>query len=276
MKNVIIVGLTDTYSFKILDQLEADNRCGSVKRMYTSLQFFREYKKGDADIVLMDNIPDAYPVDFGKKLRGIDSKVFIIRLFKTEDLKLDNLFKKSVPNSESISKIAYDGEYVETILGTKGGGAGSASGGGDSQWWQFKGGDSSGRRSDEMLEGAVGKTVLVVDDFENTLNVIKHSLERIGFSVISATSAKEALQILSKPVVPNIIITDLNMPQMDGFGFIEQVRTLPALEKIPIFILTTEFNLAKKIKAQALGIAGWIQKPYKTEEFLKIITKFIS
>ncbi len=270
MKNVIVVGLTDTYSFRIIEHLENDSTFGTVRRMYTSLQFFRDYKRGDADIVVMDSIPDSYPVDFGKKLRQIDPEVFIIRLFQAEDAKLERLFKEAVSNTASMSKLNYSKDEFNKLLSSDGSTVSTA------PKWQWNSGNvSSQRKSAALVEKAVGKTVLVVDDFENTLNVVKHSLDRIGFNVISATSAKEALQMLSKSVLPNIIITDLNMPQIDGFGFIEQIRTMPALQKVPIFILTTEFNLAKKIKAKELNIAGWIQKPYKTEEFVKIITKFL-
>ncbi len=264
MKNVIIVGLTDKHSYKIIDQLENNPMCGSVRRMYTSFQFFREYNKGDADIVLMDNIPDTYPLDFGKKLRDMDSKVLIIRLFDAIDDKLDRLFKDSVSNTASISKIKDNSDYFARMLSSGEDASSSAS-----KWQNDVAPKATGASS--AMDKVAGKTVLVVDDFENTLNVIKHSLERVGFNVIPATSAREALQILSRRDAPDVIITDLNMPQMDGFGLIEQLRTMPALVKVPVFILTTEFSLSKKIRAKELGISGWIQKPYKTEEFVQII-----
>ena len=120
---------------------------------------------------------------------------------------------------------------------------------------------------------ASNKTILVVDDFENTLNIIEYTLKKSGFKVVSALSGKIALQEIDKGLTPDLIITDLNMPYMDGFELIEELHKYEKLKDVPIFILTTEFSLAKKIKAKELKITGWIQKPYKIVDFINTVTK---
>ena len=86
-----------------------------------------------------------------------------------------------------------------------------------------------------------GKTVLVVDDFENTLNVIKFTLEQANFQVLTAKSGQEALKLFQQDIQPDIIISDLNMPNMNGFELIENIRKIRDIEGIPTFILTTEY-----------------------------------
>jgi two-component system chemotaxis response regulator CheY len=115
---------------------------------------------------------------------------------------------------------------------------------------------------------------LTIADSLTCLPCEKHlPLKKSGFKVVSALSGKIALQEIDKGLTPDLIITDLNMPYMDGFELIEELHKYEKLKDVPIFILTTEFSLAKKIKAKELKITGWIQKPYKIVDFINTVTK---
>lgn len=256
MKKIIVVGLSDKYLQDIVKHIEKNRNAGEISKMYTSFQLFREYKAGDADIILLDSsIPDSNLIDIAKKLRQTDAQTCIVGLSIKEDKELAEEFKNSVINTEFLFKVKDNKKFFDDLLSK------------DSIGGQKRLNVAEGK----VLEKAVGKTVLVVDDFENTLNIVKHSLEQVGFTVVPALGGREALQKLTKQIRPDIIITDLNMPNIDGFDLIEQVRTMPHLDKVPIFILTTEFSISKKIKAKELNITGWIQKPYKTKDFIQII-----
>ncbi len=115
--------------------------------------------------------------------------------------------------------------------------------------------------------------ILVVDDFENTRFVVKFSLEKEGYLVVTAADGLEALQKLRQEPDIDLLIVDLNMPRMDGLQLIEEIRKEQILKDKPIIILTTEIDNKKREKAKQLKITGWIQKPYKLTEFLEIIRR---
>ena len=115
------------------------------------------------------------------------------------------------------------------------------------------------------------KTVLIVDDFESTLFVTGFSIQK-EFNVIKATSAKEALNILENQKI-DIIVTDYNMPEMNGDDFVREIKKNPELVKIPIFILSTETDPNVKELMYRLGVTAWIQKPFKLELLKAILLK---
>lgn len=116
------------------------------------------------------------------------------------------------------------------------------------------------------------KTVVVVDDFENTRWVIEFALRRFDCEVLKAENGKEALKFFDGREI-DLLITDYNMPVMDGAELVEEVRTMSKYQFIPALMLTTETNEQKKQKAQEVKVTAWIQKPFKQEEFLSIIKK---
>lgn len=115
--------------------------------------------------------------------------------------------------------------------------------------------------------------VLTVDDSKTMLSMLKRALTSGGYDVSQAMDGLEGLKSLREEGVPSIIITDINMPNMDGFEFIEAVRADPLLKHIPIITLTTESDPEKKARARKAGATGWIVKPFKTEALLSAIRR---
>lgn len=96
------------------------------------------------------------------------------------------------------------------------------------------------------------------------LDVMADMLEDLGCEVICAHSGAEALDVLRR--TQRISITDINMPEMDGFELIEAVRGLPEFRGTPILVLSTEFSDEKKARARSAGATGWITKPFEAEK----------
>lgn len=107
--------------------------------------------------------------------------------------------------------------------------------------------------------------------------MVGFTLKGAGFTVIEGGNGQEALDNLAKAPggKVDIIITDLNMPVMDGLTFIKQARTRPMLKFIPILMLTTESQESRKAEGKAAGATGWIVKPFHPEQLLKVIEKVL-
>lgn len=116
------------------------------------------------------------------------------------------------------------------------------------------------------------KTILIVDDFENTRYVTRMTLRRYGYHIIEAEDGVEALKLFDGRNI-DLVITDHNMPNMDGITLVENIRQLQTYKYIPILLLTTEKDPNKKKRAQKAGITGWIQKPFTFNNFTKIVQK---
>ena len=104
--------------------------------------------------------------------------------------------------------------------------------------------------------------------------MVAFTLRQGGFDVVEAQHGQEALDLLKKTTV-DLIITDLNMPVMDGITLIENVRKQPAMKSKPILMLTTEGLAAKKEQAKAAGATGWIVKPFDPEKLLLTLAKVL-
>ena len=109
------------------------------------------------------------------------------------------------------------------------------------------------------------KTVLTVDDSRTIRDMLRMALSESGYRVVQAVDGVDGLETLQKEV-PDVIITDINMPRLDGFGFIEQVRSDARFRATPILVLTTENDPAMKDRARAAGATGWIVKPFNPEK----------
>lgn len=116
------------------------------------------------------------------------------------------------------------------------------------------------------------KTILVVDDFEANTYAVGLTLKQAGYNVFQANSGKEALEYFDAKKI-DLVVTDYKMPEMDGVELIINIRKIPGYKFVPVLMLTTETNELKKQKARAAGITGWIQKPFKINEFLKTVQK---
>ena len=105
------------------------------------------------------------------------------------------------------------------------------------------------------------KTILTVDDSRTIRDMLRLTLSGAGYRVVQAEDGVQGLEVLETEGV-DVIITDINMPRLDGFGFIERVRADERRRGIPILVLTTETTQAMKDRARAAGATGWISKPF--------------
>jgi two-component system chemotaxis response regulator CheY len=119
----------------------------------------------------------------------------------------------------------------------------------------------------------MGKVILTVDDSKTMRDMLKLALAADGHVVIQADDGIDGVEALRKAGDVDVIITDINMPRMDGFGFIDQVRRDPERRAIPILVLTTETEPAKKQRARDAGATGWIVKPFDPAKLLAAVRR---
>jgi two-component system chemotaxis response regulator CheY len=119
------------------------------------------------------------------------------------------------------------------------------------------------------------KTVLIVDDSATMRQMVAFTLSSAGFEVIEAGDGKEAVDKISAGSKPDLVVTDLNMPEMDGIALIKELRRMPPVRFVPILMLTTESSDEKKQEAKAAGATGWIVKPFNPDQVLKVIQKVL-
>ena len=119
------------------------------------------------------------------------------------------------------------------------------------------------------------KQILVVDDFENTRWVIKHNLAQLDCEVLEAVNGMEALKLFDGRQI-DLLITDLNMPQLNGIELVKEVRSIKKYEFIPIIMLTTERSMDKIKEAEKVKVTTWVNKPFEQEKFVKIVAKCIN
>jgi two-component system chemotaxis response regulator CheY len=116
------------------------------------------------------------------------------------------------------------------------------------------------------------QTVLTVDDSRTMRRMLKLTLEDGGYRVIQAEDGLLGLEVL-KEEIPDVIVTDINMPSMDGFGFIDAVRAQSRFAGIPILVLTTESDRALKERARNAGATGWITKPFEQTRLVDVVRR---
>lgn len=119
----------------------------------------------------------------------------------------------------------------------------------------------------------MSKTILTVDDSRTMRDMLMMALGDAGFSVVQAVDGVHGLEVLQAGEAPDVIITDINMPRMDGFGFIEGVRGNERHRATPILVLTTESDDAKKQRARQAGATGWIIKPFNPAKLIEAIRR---
>lgn len=116
------------------------------------------------------------------------------------------------------------------------------------------------------------KTIIVVDDFENTRKVIDFSLKSLDAEILQAENGQEAFNLFDGRKI-DLLITDLNMPIMDGIQLVGEIRKHPMYMFIPIIMLTTERSQEKKQRADEVKVTTWMQKPFDQQKFLKIVER---
>ena len=114
--------------------------------------------------------------------------------------------------------------------------------------------------------------VLAVDDSKTMRDMVSFTLRNAGHDVIEGNDGQHALSVLGGQAV-DLIITDVNMPNMDGLTLIKELRKLPTYKSTPILVLTTEADGAKKAEGRAAGATGWIVKPFSPDKLLQVVTK---
>ena len=119
------------------------------------------------------------------------------------------------------------------------------------------------------------KRILTVDDSRVMREMLKVSLTEAGYEVIQAEDGIEGVEV-AKESVPDAIVTDINMPRMDGFGLIEEVRDVQELKSVPILVLTTEDGAEKKERARKAGATGWIKKPFDDHKLKTALQRVVA
>ena len=117
-------------------------------------------------------------------------------------------------------------------------------------------------------------SILAVDDSASMRQMVSFTLKGAGYEVVEASDGVEALGIAKKRPV-NLVITDVNMPNMDGISLIRELRALPSYKFTPLLMLTTESSAEKKQQGKAAGATGWIVKPFNPDQLLAVIKKVL-
>ncbi|PND40068.1 two-component system response regulator [Paucibacter aquatile] len=118
----------------------------------------------------------------------------------------------------------------------------------------------------------MSKTILVVDDSGSFRTVVKLALQKAGYSVIEAVDGKDAIGKLDGAKI-NLIVCDVNMPNMDGLSFLKHVKTLAAYKFTPVIMLTTESQEEKKAEGRAAGAKAWITKPFQPSQLVDAVNR---
>lgn len=120
----------------------------------------------------------------------------------------------------------------------------------------------------------MAQCILTVDDSSTMRQMITFTLKGAGFDVLEAGDGVEALEV-AKGKKLNLIITDVNMPRMDGITLVQRLRGIPEFKFTPILVLTTESDPAMKQKGKEAGATGWIVKPFSPEKLMDVVQKVI-
>lgn len=119
------------------------------------------------------------------------------------------------------------------------------------------------------------KTILAIDDSRTMRGLLDQALSLAGFKVALAEDGEDGLEKLEQ-VAPDLVITDINMPRLDGFGVIERIRAGGPYGSIPILVLTTESGAELKSRARAAGATGWIVKPFDETKLISAIQRIVA
>ena len=118
----------------------------------------------------------------------------------------------------------------------------------------------------------MAKRVMTVDDSKTMRDLVAYTLRGAGFEVSEAEDGRKALAALQAAPV-DVVITDLNMPHMDGVSLIRALRGLPRFRSTPILMLTTEFDAAKKAEGKSAGATGWLVKPFDPQKLIDVVAR---
>ena len=119
------------------------------------------------------------------------------------------------------------------------------------------------------------KTVMLVDDSATMLMSLKTVLSKNGFGVETAPDGQAALERLVAGLRPDLVISDVNMPRLDGISFVRELRKTSGLRFTPVLMLTTESEQTKRAEAKAAGATGWLVKPVAPEDLLGVVRQVL-
>jgi two-component system chemotaxis response regulator CheY len=120
----------------------------------------------------------------------------------------------------------------------------------------------------------MAKAIMVVDDSASLRQIVSIALKGAGYDVIEGSDGKDALGKLDGKKI-HLIISDVNMPNMDGITFVKEVKKHPQYKFTPIIMLTTESQEQKKAEGQAAGAKAWVVKPFKPDQMLQAVSKLV-
>ena len=120
----------------------------------------------------------------------------------------------------------------------------------------------------------MAKTIMIVDDSASIRKVVRLTLEGQGFDVIDASDGVEALKKLNGVKI-HLLITDVNMPNMDGITLVQEAKKLPTYKFTPMMMLTTEVSEDKKMQGRSAGAKAWLVKPFQPPVLLNAVSKLI-
>ncbi len=120
----------------------------------------------------------------------------------------------------------------------------------------------------------MAKTILAVDDSASIRSMVQFTLKGAGYDVVEAVDGQDGLE-RAKGQQVSLVLTDQNMPRMDGLTLIRTLRNLPAYKNIPILMLTTESSNEMKAKGRAAGATGWLVKPFAPQGLVDVVKKVI-
>ncbi|WP_419827388.1 response regulator [Sphingomonas sp.] len=118
----------------------------------------------------------------------------------------------------------------------------------------------------------MARTIMIVDDSPSMRMLLRLALSDLGYDVVEAEDGVDALERI-EDAGPDLLITDINMPRLDGFGLIDEVRTRSEHRGLPILVLTTESSDEKKERAQTAGATGWIVKPFDPDKLAAAVRR---
>ena len=120
----------------------------------------------------------------------------------------------------------------------------------------------------------MARMVLTVDDSTSMRQMVKATLVSAGYDVVEAADGQEALEYARENPV-DLVITDVNMPRMDGITLVSELRSLPTYRLTPVLLLTTESSMDKKMEGKRAGATGWIVKPFNPAQLLATLARVL-
>lgn len=120
----------------------------------------------------------------------------------------------------------------------------------------------------------MNKRILIADDSASMRQLVSFALRDAGFEVIESVNGKDALNKMDGTKI-DLVVTDLNMPEMDGIELIRQIRGKSGYRFTPVIMLTTESQESKKQEGKRAGASGWIVKPFTPEQLIEAVKRFV-